>query len=298
MKKLFSALKSCFILTLLFACSDDDTITSNPNNNNIVTNISINKQNAFTDEEITLTFDASNYDAITVTSEEPSINITSTSETSYTLTSEQLSSGYINITTTKDTISELNQVLVNFHEHGITDYQTIEGINIADSNIYNLLLLHGEPEGIYTQTITETDTIDNTITTTTSNFENWHYLSKGLTFRINRYLETVLSVTVYGTEWEVKLDNEENNATGVKYPYEIGDIGNFTDGILMDTVIEELGTVEDEENKIDATNSLKLYIYDDANPNLTSNQEVGFYFTSDELNEYESKNVKLITFTY
>ncbi|MDO6739551.1 hypothetical protein, partial [Wenyingzhuangia sp. 2_MG-2023] len=65
MKKLFSALKSCFILTFLFACSDDDTITSNPNNNYIVNNISINKQNAFNDEEITLTFDASNYDAFT-----------------------------------------------------------------------------------------------------------------------------------------------------------------------------------------------------------------------------------------
>ncbi|ANW96984.1 hypothetical protein AXE80_12145 [Wenyingzhuangia fucanilytica] len=309
MKKAIFTFKTCLFAILLSACSEDDNLESNTDK--FVTNISLEKQNAFTDEEIKLTFDAKNYDSISVSSEETSIDLTPISVTSYRITSNQQSSGYIDIftrkiTTSNDTIDQLEQVFVKFHERGTTNYQLIDGIDINNSNIYNLLLIHGKPEGITTETIENTTTDPDTEETTTvvNVYEHWHYLSKGFSFRSLKHTGNIISVTVYGTEWEVTLDNG-TTATGAKYPYEIGAIGNFTNGIIVDDILSLYnGTIVISQN-----GNLKRFRILDFNASLADNQTLNLYFTSDnnfnhdgetdfDFTAYKDESVDYITFEH
>jgi len=285
MKKLNYLLKTFLLLTLIVSCSEDDApVIDGPNRN--ISNIVLNKQNSFVGEDIALTFDASNYESITVTSDDSNISITLISETSYTITSTKALAGYVDIATTIGEETEIDQVYVTFTEHGTTDYQTIEGITIGESNINNLKLLLGEAEAKtdYSVSNTNEETGDVTITT----YEIWHYLSRGLSFLIREGIQDVVSVRILGTSWGIEVDGEIK--PGVPYPYEIGNLGNFSnaDGILMDDVIAEFGALADENKSISEESVNVRYNY----PLITETINGDFYFTSDDIDDYQGKALK------
>lgn len=296
MKRTKYLLSTCLLTILSISCSEEDIITSD--SNKIVYDISIDKQNAFINDEINLTFNSNSYDNISLNSEEPDITITSTSDTSYKLSSTQPISGIIEITSTHETTTQTNKVLVNFHQHGTTDYNNVESITLGTDNQNHILLLHGEPEGIKTETETVTSVSDvNGVTTERiATYQHWYYFSKGLSFKIEELANSIISISVYGDTWEAKIDNGEIK-TGEIYPYEIADLGNFNDGILMDDVVAKFGNPH-IDNKLSSTTSdnLHWYYYADLNSGLISTQKGEFYFNSDDVLNHQGQNVNRITF--
>ncbi|MDW5290121.1 hypothetical protein [Formosa sp. PL04] len=286
MKKIKFYLTSCLLITALISCSSDDDSTSiEPDDNGItVSNITLSKQSVFVDDIISLDFDSEGQESIELTSAQTGIAITSLSETSYEITSSGPVSAYIDMTFTRDTITEVQQVLVNFLPHGVIG-KTVEAIVLDDSNTSYLSLIHGEPDGkrIIKEYITNPEDPTNEILRFS---ETWYYASKGLSFNIS-IGGLVIYASFYGDTWSVETD-EGTVLNGVPYPYDINGLGSFTDpeGILMDDVVASYG-VPDEENKIPGDNGIQVYSY----PTVFT----AFLFDSDDVEDYEGKKVKVVT---
>ncbi|NJB84052.1 hypothetical protein [Wenyingzhuangia aestuarii] len=286
MKKLKNLFKISLIITLLISCSKDNDISSNANK--IIYDISINKQNSFIDGEISLTFKTNSYESITVTTDEPNITITQSSDNAYQFSSSQASSGIIEITSNQDNTTQKDQVFVNFLEHG-TNYKTTEGVEIDEDNIYKIFLIHGEPEG--KSSFTNTTTNQNTGVTTSTTYNYWYYFSKGFYFTSLNSNNTVISVRLMAKDWTATIENETSK-NGVPFSYDIDGLGSFTNtgGILMQDVVNKYG----EPNVITSEGSNITYKYNDLNSAISGNQFAYFYFESDDPYIYTDKEVSSI----
>lgn len=286
MKKTLFILKTCLLAIFLSACTDDESIDSN--SSKMISDISIDKQYAFIDDEINLTFQSIEYDEISVTSTEADIIITSSSETSYAISANSEVSATIDITSTIDTISEVNQVFVNFLEHGV-DYKIVEGISMDIDNIYKMKLIHGEPEGQSTTTITNINAT--TGDTTYVDYDYNYYFSKGLSFMSLPTNNIVISTILYGDNWSIESSDGTIN-DGDIFPYDIDGLGTFTstEGILMQDVVTKYG----DPNDISIVGSAVTYKYNDLNSSITGNQFGYFTFNSEDENDYTDKKVTAI----
>lgn len=284
MKNFKSCLTLFLLITLIISCSSDDDDTSPAlyiDNGITVTNITLSKQTVFVNEIINFDFESEGHESITIAAEESDIAITTLSETSYEITSSTAVSGFIDVTlsrfTATDTIIELQQVEVNFIDHGANlANSTVEGIQVGD-NTSQILIIHGEPEGIRIS--------DSGFT------ETWYYFSKGISYTIDTTvdvtaLKEVISIRLFGLDWGIEIDGTIQN--GVAYPYDISNLGNFTDpeGLLMDSVIVEYD-LPAEEYKLSGGTS-QTYGYS------TNTTETFFSFISDDIEDYVGKNVSSI----
>lgn len=252
-----------------------------------LTTFSVDRNQIFTDSQANLIIDVDSYSEIQVSSNNNDVTITKVDDLNYTITSSVPGTELINITVLKDTGDQLKGVRrMYFHEHGTTDYNTVEGIVIDTDLSSKVLSLHGEPEGKSNYTTTG----DNPIT-----YEYWYYFSKGFYFTVHQETGTVVNIKIYtGYNWIRTIDNVPH--TGSLYPYGIDGFSkqNTTENILMDNIIEKYGEPESKNESSSSTSTLKWYVYNDLNTAVSGTQKAVFYFFSSDVNDYTNKTVSYV----
>ncbi|WP_299670088.1 hypothetical protein [uncultured Polaribacter sp.] len=292
---------SLFVLFLTFLCTscfenEYETYVSNIENEFTAFNVDNNYK--FTSDEANLVIEAGNYSDIQVTladeTTNPSVSIDrdvisliKIDDFNYTISSPEAGEQLIIITVVDASGNEfIGYRRMFFYEHGTTDFNTVEGVQLNFDFNKKLIALHGEPELLeeYQVTITSEsiDDAGNTVTETRiEDRERWYYFSKGFVFNYNPLTEHFYTITLYGENWLRNIDDVNYN--GEIYPYQIDGLSSFNSatGLLMDEVVEKYG---EPIYKSDGT-TLQLYQYDNAT----------FTFLSDNADDYLGKKVLNIT---
>ena len=177
------------IMTVSESCSKDDDDVSVE-----FTSLTASKIHSFVDEPILLTIEGSGFSEVSVVSGEvdPSkVVIVKIDTKHYKISAlETLRPTIVHVSLD----GELKSIDLNFYEHGVKDFKTIEGIQIGvdKKNIIKSLL--GEPEGV-------ADTIS-------GDFEYWYYFSKGFYLLIRKLTDVPFLARVYGDfNWERTIND-------------------------------------------------------------------------------------------
>ncbi|MEP1488311.1 MAG: hypothetical protein ABJK28_07775 [Algibacter sp.] len=277
-------------LTLLYtSCSDDDHAVYVSDIENEFTAFNVDNNDQFTGNIANLIINDGGYSNIQVipvdsTDMTLSVSINKIDDLNYTISSTEEGNQLVQITATDASGNELTGYRrMFFHEHGTTDYNTVEGIVIGFDLNRKLTALHGEPEAIEIRASTTETTVNNegeTITRYIRGTETWYYFSKGFDITIDSRSESIIGMSLFGIEGTVLKDDVSYDI--VPYAYGVDGLSSFntSEGLLMDEVIEKYG----EPNKKKEGTTTHVYEYDN----------VFFLFSSDNVDEYAGKKVSSI----
>lgn len=258
-------------LFVLTSCSSDD---KDPDPAVIFTSLDTNKKDVYTEEKITLNIDGSGYSDIEVSSSNTDIKITKVSTTIYEISSSKATIANIYVKLKNNTYNALKTVVVNFYEHGIKNFTTVEGIKVNVDLSSKIITLLGEPE-------------NKTVSTTNSNTEFWSYPSKGIVFAISKNTNLVDNINAYSSNFFTTLENG-TKVYYKNYPYEIGNGWYINNpNTTMDAVITKLGTpLNKYSSTTDPTSTLRTYRF------ATQNMYLGFYSETED--NYTGKTIRSI----
>lgn len=251
---------ACF---LCIGCSTDD----NDNDSELpveFTALEASKTYSFIENTITLTIIGEEFTNIEVTSDNSDLTITQINDTNYEVSSLVEARGVISVKLKNGSSSEAKLKSVSFHEHGIKNFESVEGIEINVDKIDKVLDLIGEPDRILNRA---------------SGSESWYYFSKGIVLSVQNSNDIVQEATVFAVEWRITIGDDSFEAS--IYANDINDIWNLSQAsLIMDDVISLLDL---PDNMVEnALGNIKEYVY---------NEGVIFSFASDDLNNYQGKQV-------
>lgn len=279
---------SLFTLLLTFLCvscfETEFEVYESSNLENQFFNV--DKNNLFIGDEANLVINSGDYSEIqvipfdTIQFVTDSLSIIQIDNSNYKITST--ATGVQTIQgTAKDANGEdvVGYRKIEFHEHGTTDFTTVEGVVLLSDYKRKLTALHGEPEAIeaievirileQVEVENEEGELVTALQLSRNNSERWYYFSKGFHFDVysnetsvlTPLQEAVYSITVYSDDWSKTIDGVTYN--GEIYPYEyvnddglilskIDDLSPFTttEGLLIEDVIEKYG---ESDSDIDGT---------------------------------------------
>lgn len=177
------------------------------------------------------------------------------------------------VTLSNKTNTESKNILLNFYEHGIKNFNIVEGIKVNLDSSSKVLNLLGEPE--YKST------------STTGTIEYWSYHSKGVLFAILKSTNLVTNINAYSSNFYTTLENG-TKVYYKNYPFEIGNdwyINNTN--TIMDAVITKLGQPTNKYNSTtDPTSTFRTYRF------AAQNMYIGFYGSTED--DYIGKTIKSI----
>ncbi|NJB83334.1 Maf family protein [Wenyingzhuangia aestuarii] len=291
------------LLCVVFSCSEDTQIEENPEETLLVTTeeikvntILLNKNELFVKDVATLDINTNNVDVIEVKSTASALSIVKISSTSYQISSNEVLSAPITITL-KNKAETINEVLsIKFNKHGTEDFLTFEGITLDDDTSGRIKQLHGEPGLVYSY---ETKETVNGITTTYL-YEDWFYFDKGFVFSLlagTKGGNTTLNGWIH--EVYIYIEPTNFNLNGTIYPMDpysyLDNLGQLSsnNSITMDKVIEIFGTPTTKSSYNNETSSIRYYQYRDHH--AFNKADVTFRFNSDDIENYQGKNVNKIT---
>ncbi|MFM9825675.1 hypothetical protein [Flavobacterium sp.] len=259
----FTFLPLCLVILLSISCSSD-----NKDPTILFTSLKANKEFVFTEDPIVLSIDGTGYTTISVTSTNPAISITKATSTSYEIKSTVATTAYIYVELTNNANKEFKYITLNFYEHGVKDYTTVEGIKVNYDGSAKVLALLGEP--------------DKKLDSSTGTLEYWNYGSKGLNLTIIKSSSVVESISILSSNFiYTNSSNVQTNYTN--YPYEIGNSWKINNSsTTMDMIVSKLGL---PTIKGTSTTSLTLRYYQ------YSTQKLIFRFYSDSEDNYTGKKI-------
>jgi hypothetical protein len=257
-----------FIALLMVVMSISSCSEDNVDEQVVFTSLVASETKAFIENEITLTVTGTGYDEIIVVSENDDVVVEEIIPKTYKVTATKTTSGKIYVQLKNGTYDETKIISVNFYEHGLKDFQVLEGIKIGSDTSAQLLDLFGEPE----------HKSDNGSTA-----ENWTYMSKGINFVLYKTTNKVVFATAFSSNYYVNVSDTEQ-VSYTTYPYELPN-GWKVNQTTMNSVVDKYGN---PNNKYSSdTTPIKTYQY-------TSNKfYVSFY--GDTEDDYFGKEIKLIS---
>jgi hypothetical protein len=261
LKKVTTALFTLFItLIISTSCSSEDE--KDP----IVefTSLNATKTEAFIEEAIILNLEGTGFTEVNLVSSNTSVKIIKVSSTIYQISSSAATNTTIYATLSNKTYKANKNISLNFYEHGVKNFKTVEGITVDTDKSAKVITLLGEPDA----KITSTDGLS----------EYWNYHAKGLSFIIIKSSTIVNQADLYSSYYY--FTNSANiKISFINYPYEIGNGWKINNTTTMDAVITQLGTPSLKNN-----NDVNiLYQY--------SAQRIAFRFYSDSQDNYTGKKI-------
>lgn len=256
----------CFVI-LLASCSSDD---KDPEV--VFTNLEANKKDAFIEESITLNLEGTGFTDANLASSNTAVKISKVSSTIYEISSSVATTTNIHVTLSNNTNKANKSITLNFHEHGIKNFNTVEGIRVNIDKSSKVLSLLGEP--------------NQKSTSTSGPIEYWTYSSKGILVAITKGTSVVNNINIYSSNYFILLENG-TKLYYTNYPYEIGNgwkINNVN--TTMDMVITKLGAATEKISSSDPASTLRTYIF------TSQNLYVSFYGTT--IDDYAGKTIRSI----
>ncbi len=274
MKKLSCSNLSCIILTLALVALITVSCSSDEKDPAVVfTSLEANKTDVFIEEKITLNLVGTGFTDAEIGSSNPSLKITKVTTLIYEISSDVAATANVFVTLKNNTYKESKNVALNFYEHGIKNFNTVEGIKVNVDLSSKVLKLFGEPA--------------NKSTSTTGTIEYWSYPSKGVVFGILKSTNLVGNISAYSSNFYIILENGTkvyyNN-----YPFDIGN-GWYINNIntTMDAVITKFGQPTNKySSTTDPTSTLRTYRF------ATQNMYIGFFGSTED--DYLGKTIRSI----
>jgi hypothetical protein len=275
MKKSLIKKFTCSIVTLsialffLASCSPDDEKDPAV----VFTSLEANKTDVFIEEKIILNLVGTGFTDAELGCSNPSVKITKVTSTIYEISSDLAATANVFVTLRNNTYKESKNVALNFYEHGIKNFNTVEGIKVNVDLSSKVLKLLGEPE--------------NKSTSTTGTIEYWSYPSKGVLFAILKSTNLVNNINAYSSNFSTTLENG-TKVYYKNYPFDIGNgwyINNTN--TIMDAVITKLGQPTNKySSTTDPTSTFRTYRF------VTQNMYLGFYGSTED--DYFGKTIRSI----
>lgn len=267
LKNVSSPIFTLCLVMLLAACSSDekDTVV-------VFTSLNATKTLTFIEEPITLNLTGSGYKDVTLTTSNTKIKITKLASLIYEISSTEATSAKIYAELSNNTYKETKNIDLDFAEHGVKNFNTVEGIRVNIDKSSKVLSLLGEP--------------NQKSTSTTGLIEYWTYSSKGIQVAITKSTSVVNNINIYSSNYFIMLENA-SKLYYTNYPYEIGNgwkINNVN--TTMDMIIAKLGAATEKISSSDPASTLRTYIF------TSQNLYVSFYGTT--IDDYTGKTIKSI----
>jgi uncharacterized protein (DUF736 family) len=265
LKTVTTSLLTLFIATLLStSCSSDDEKDPAV----VFTSLSANKTDVFIEEIIILNLEGSGFSDVTVASNNTSVKINKVTSTIYEISSTVATATNIYVSLSNNTYKEHKSITLNFCEHGVKDFNTVEGIKVNVDKSSKVLNLLGEPA-------TKTNSPDGLS-------EYWRYTSKGLGIVVVKSSTTVEQIDILSSNYYY-TNSANTQVPYTNYPYEIGNGWKINSTTTMDMVVVKLGNPTLKSTTSATTN--RAYQY--------STQRIVFRFYSDSEDNYIGKKIIL-----
>lgn len=254
----------CLVM-LLASCSSDD---KDPEV--VFTSLEASKKDAFIEETITLNLEGTGFTDVSLASSNTSVKISKVSSTIHEISSSVATTTNIHVALSNNTNKANKSITLNFHEHGVKNFNTAEGIRPNIDKSSKVLSLLGEP----TQKSTSSSGL----------IEYWTYPSKGISIAITKSSTVVNNINIYSSNYFINLENG-SKLNYTNYPYEIGNgwkINNVN--TTMDMVITKLGAASEKFSSTDPASTLRTYRF------ASQNMYLSFYGTTED--DYAGKTIK------
>lgn len=254
----------CLVI-LLASCSSDD---KDPEV--VFTSLEASKKDAFIEETITLNLEGTGFTDVSLASSNTSVKISKVSSTIHEISSSVATTTNIHIVLSNNTNKANKSITLNFHEHGVKNFNTAEGIRPNIDKSSKVLSLLGEP----TQKSTSSSGL----------IEYWIYPSKGISIAITKSSTVVNNINIYSSNYFINLENG-SKLNYTNYPYEIGNgwkINNVN--TTMDMVITKLGAASEKFSSTDPASTLRTYRF------ASQNMYLSFYGATED--DYSGKTIK------
>lgn len=260
---IYSFLTLSFAFFFFTSCSTDDKDPAI-----VFTSLEANKTQTYIESAITLNFSGTGYSDISVTSTNTAVKITKTSSTSYEISSTIATSANIVVALKNNSYNESKNITLNFYEHGIKNFNTVEGIKVDVDLSSKITTLLGEAE--------------NKTNSTDGLTEYWYYYTKGISFSITKLSSIVNQIDLYSSNYYY-VNSANTQTSYTNYPYEIGNswkINNST--TTMDMIVTQLG-IPNTKGTSTTSSTNRYYQY--------SAQNIVFRFYSDSEDNYTGKKI-------
>lgn len=235
----------------------------------VFTSLDANKTDTFIEETITLNLAGTGYTDVSATSSNTTIKITKLASTIFEISSTKATSAAIYIELKNNTYHETKNITLNFYEHGVLDFNTVEGIKVNVDKTTKAISLFGEPI--------------NKTTSTDGLLEFWSYPAKGILLGIKKSTSIIDNINVYSSNYYILLENN-TKVYYTNYPYDIG-YGWKINSTIMDAVITKLGVPTNKySSTTDPTATLRTYRF------TNQNMYLGFYGATED--DYIGKTIK------
>lgn len=254
----------CLVI-LLASCSSDD---KDPEV--VFTSLEASKKDAFIEETITLNLEGTGFTDVSLASSNTSVKISKVSSTIHEISSSVATTTNIHIVLSNNSNKANKSITLNFHEHGVKNFNTAEGIRPNIDKSSKVLSLLGEP----TQKSTSSSGL----------IEYWIYPSKGISIAITKSSTVVNNINIYSSNYFINLENG-SKLNYTNYPYEIGNgwkINNVN--TTMDMVITKLGAASEKFSSTDPASTLRTYRF------ASQNMYLSFYGATED--DYAGKTIK------
>lgn len=263
-----SILALSLLLLTITSCSSD-----NPEPDIVFTNLTVSKTRGYIEDFIILDIEGTGYTNVSVSTIDPSTTVTKKSTTSYEISASKTTYANIKVDLTNGSKKESKNQTLNFYEHGVLNFDTVEGLKVDGSTTSFATTLLGEPD--YKTEIG-------------SGYESWKYLSKGISLSVNTTTSLIYNIDIYGSNYYyTNTDNIKTYYT--TYPYEIGNGWKINNSATtMDMVVAKLGTPTLITSSISGSSLNVSYKY-------TLSKNLTFHFYSDSESNYTGK--KIISFS-
>ena len=274
MKKLQSLATLSMVLLFALSCTKTEVEVPAVEVPAVVfTNMTTSKTDVFIEETVTITVEGSGYTEINLTANNSKVKITKVASTVFEISATEAATVKVYAELKNNTKNQTKSTTINFVEHGVKNFNTVEGIKVNTDTSDKVLKLLGEP-----------DYKDNS---TDGSRETWSYLSKGLQFLVVKTNLIVDVIYVKGHNYYLIDTSNDSKKYFTNYSGELGNGWkiNNTDS-TMDLVVTKLGTPSIKKT---STTSLTNRTYE------YTNQKIFFNFYSDSEDDYNNK--KIIHFT-
>lgn len=256
----------CLSALLSVSCSSSDEDEPAKDPDVVITKFDVNKTEAFVDQKIQIELDGNGYTDLVVTSSNSAVVITKIAATVFEISSTKAASSYIYVAMSNKTKSTSKGITVNFSEHGVLNFNTVEGIKVDVDKSAKVLALLGEPDK-------KSDSSDGLS-------DIWVYGSKGFSVFISKKTTIVNQIDMMSSNYYY-FNNDNVKVNYTTYPYEIGNSWKIN-STTMDLVITQFGL---PTSKSTSTTSATLRTYQYASQRLV------FRFYSDSEDNYTGKKI-------
>ncbi|MGA9637697.1 hypothetical protein [Flavobacterium sp.] len=214
----------CLFVLLSVSCSSDEKKDPQVEFNDLTTSTT----DQFIEDVVTINLEGTGYTEANLYSSNTKIKITKIATSVFEISSTVATTATITAELKNNSSNKTKSVTLNFVEHGVKDFNTVEGIKVDVDKSNKVVSLIGEP--------------DYKINSTDGLTEYWIYLSKGLDVHIFKSTTVVTQIAMKSSNY-FYTNSENITAFYTNYPYEIGNGWKINNAATtMDAIVDKFNS--------------------------------------------------------